>query len=466
MKFPDGFLWGAATAAHQVEGGNFNNDWWDWEQIPGKIKNGDTSAGACAWWKGERYRADFDLARSLNHNAHRLSIEWSRIEPREGEWNADAIAFYRRVLGALRERGMTPLVTLHHFSNPRWLVAEGAWETEAVLPLFERFVTRAVQELGDLCDFWITINEPNVYAFTAYINGLWPPGKKDFRLAFRVLANMVRAHATAYHAIHRAQAHARVGIAYHIRALYPANPRSALDRFATRARDYFFNHLVARALQKGKLIFPLGLNTRVPEAINTQDFLGLNYYFSSRIAFDLARPAELFGRQLPHQLWGVSFEKDLESWFGTGDIDPQGFYGTLMWLARYGNGIPIYVTENGIGDARDEIRPSYLVTYLAALQRALRDGANVRGYFHWSLVDNFEWIEGLNFLRFGLIANDFATQTRTPRASAHLLAQIARANAIADELIEKYGYKDRSRPTPTHHRNRQTIASKKFRRRG
>jgi beta-glucosidase len=440
MVFPDGFLWGAATAAHQVEGGNFNNDWWDWEQIPGKIKNGDTSTVACDWWQGERYRADFDRARALNHNAHRLSIEWSRIEPREGAWDANAIAFYRRVLGALRERAMTPLVTLHHFSNPRWLVARGAWENETVVPLFERFASRAVQEFGDLCDFWITINEPNVYAFTSYINGLWPPGKKDFRLAFRVLANMVRAHAGAYHAIHHAQSHARVGIAYHIRALSPANPRSALDRFATRARDYFFNQLFPRALQKGELIFPLGLNTRVPKVIGTQDFIGLNFYFSSRVAFDLACPLDLFGRQLPHQPWGVSFEKDLTTWFGTGDIDPDGFHDTVMWLARYAKHLPIYITENGIGDTHDEVRPRYLVSYLAALQRAIRDGADVRGYFHWSLVDNFEWIEGLSFLRFGLIANDFATQTRTPRASAHLLAQIAGANEIADELIEKYGH--------------------------
>ncbi len=179
LKFPERFMWGAATAAHQVEGGNENNDWWEWEQAPGHIQNGDKSTLACDWWKGERYRQDFDLAKSFGHNAHRLSVEWSRIEPREGEWDADAIAYYRRVLTALRERGITPLVTLHHFTNPRWLRAQGAWETRAVVPLFERFVERVVRELGDLCDFWVTINEP-IIMMHANVTSLatGPPAKK------------------------------------------------------------------------------------------------------------------------------------------------------------------------------------------------------------------------------------------------------------------------------------------------
>jgi len=223
LKFPDGFLWGAATAAHQVEGGNANNDWWAWEQTPGHIKHGDKSTIACDWWRGERYRGDFDLAQSFHQNAHRLSVEWSRIEPREGEWNADAFAFYRRVLSALLERGMTPLVTLHHFTNPLWLRAQGAWETEAVVPLFGRFATRVAQELGDLCDFWITFNEPMVYTYTGYVNAKWPPGKSDFGLAMRVLTNVLRGHAVAYHAIHRVQPHARVGLAHNILAFKPAN---------------------------------------------------------------------------------------------------------------------------------------------------------------------------------------------------------------------------------------------------
>ncbi len=436
QKFPDGFLWGTATAAHQVEGGNDNNDWWDWEQVPGHIQNGDKSTVACDWWKGERYRGDFDLAKLFNHNAHRLSVEWSRIEPREGEWNADAIAFYRRVLNALRERGTIPLVTLHHFTNPRWLVQKGAWETEAVVPLFERFAAKVVQEFGDLCDFWVTINEPTVYMYSGYVNADWPPGEKEsFGMAMCVAVNMMRAHAAAYHAIHRVQPKARIGIAHHIRPLKPENPHSRLDRIVASLQDYVFNRMIPLSLSDGCIRFPMSMNARIPELAGTQDYLGLNYYLSGRVIFDLSQPATFFGRQMPAKPWGTSFDEELKRWFGNGDIDPEGFYSTAMWLRQFGK--PIYVTENGICDAHDEIRPRVLISYLAALHRAIQEGAPVKGYFHWSLVDNFEWKEGWG-LRFGLIANDPSTQTRTPRPSAELYARIARENGIADELIEKY----------------------------
>lgn len=431
--FPAGFLWGAASAAHQVEGGNTNNDWWGWEQIPGHIKHGDTSAVACDWWKGERYRQDFELAARMHHNAHRLSLEWSRLEPREGEWDANAIAFYRRVLSALRERGMTPLVTLHHFTNPRWLVEKGAWETEAVVPLFERFAERAAREFGDLCDLWITINEPNVSAFTSYVNGRWPPGKKDILLALRVLTNMARGHAAAYHALHRVQPHARVGAAHHIRAMKPANPQSALDRAAARWQDHFFNRLFLRTLQDGRMPVPFG--AAVPEARNTQDFIGLNFYFSSRLRFDVSNPGELFGRALPPKPWGVANDAELQNWFGWGDIDPDAFHDVVRDLAALGK--PIYITEHGIADAGDEIRARVIVPHLVALHRAIQAGADVRGYFHWSLTDNFEWIEGYDLLRFGLIAIDFATQARAPRPSTQVYARIARENALDDEMIQK-----------------------------
>ncbi len=437
-NFPEGFLWGTATAAHQVEGANDNNDWWDWEQTPGHIQNGDTSDIACDWWKGRRYQLDFDLAKSLNQNAHRLSVEWSRIEPREGEWNEEAIAFYRGVLCALHERGMTPLVTLHHFTNPRWLTARGAWESDSVVPSFERFATKVLQELGDLCDFWVTINEPSVYVYSGYVNADWPPGKKEnFGMAMRVGVNMLRAHAAAYHAIHRIQPGARVGIAHHIRPFKPENRHSRLDRIVARIQDHLFNRMFLLSLADGHLRFPLSISSRLPELANTQDYLGLNYYLSGRVIFDHSQPAILFGRQMPPKPWGTSFDDELKRWFGNGDIDPNGFYASAKWFAQFGK--PIYVTENGICDARDEIRPRYLVSHLAALHQAIQEGAPVKGYFHWTLVDNFEWKEGWG-LRFGLIANDPMTQTRTPRSSASIYARLAHENGIADDLIEKYGY--------------------------
>ncbi len=427
LSFPDGFLWGTATAAHQVEGANDNNDWWDWEQTPGHIQNGDTSAAACDWWKGERYRADFDLAKSLNQNAHRLSVEWSRIEPREGEWNADALAFYRRVLGALRERGMTPLVTLHHFTNPRWLIPKGAWETEAVVPLFERFATKVVQELDDLCDFWVTINEPFVYAFSGYSDGNWPPGKHDFALAFRVLANMVRGHAAAYRAIHQLQPHAHVGVAHHMRRFIPAHSHLPLDRWAAGLRDRLANRLFFLALIDGKLRFPM--RGSAPDIAGTQDFIGVNYYFAERSAFHLGSPGQLFSRSIK-PVWHAPVPPF------AGEINPGGFYDFLKEHAAYGK--PIYVTENGLFDLGDETQARYLVAHLVQVQRAIAQGVPIKGYFWWTLVDNFEWAEGFT-ARFGLYHLDVPTQARTPRPSADVYARIARENGIAEELLEKYG---------------------------
>ncbi len=428
-QFPDRFLWGAATAAHQVEGANDNNDWWDWEQTPGHILNGDTSTVACDWWEGERYRSDFDLAKTLNHNAHRLSVEWSRIEPRQGEWNADAITYYRRVLTALHERGMTPLVTLHHFTSPRWLAQKSAWETQAVVPLFERYAAHVVDALGDLCDFWVTLNEPIVFAVSGFNDGNFPPGKHDFFLAARVMGNMVRAHAAAYHAIHRVQPNARVGVAYHLRRFLPANPNSALDRFAVGIRDFIANRMFMRALLDGNLRFPMSLGERAPEALGTQDFIGINYYFTERIAFDFSRAGQLFARPIP-----VTWHAPVPGF--AAEVNPRGLYDFVKEFGAIGK--PLYITENGIFDLRDDTQVRYLVTHLAAVQQAIADGVTLKGYFYWTLADNFEWAEGFS-ARFGLFETDFETQVRTPRTSADVYARIARENGIADELLEQYG---------------------------
>lgn len=429
-NFPNDFIWGSATAAHQVEGANDNNDWWDWEQGAGHIRNGDKSTIACDWWKGERYCQDFDLARSLEQNAHRLSVEWSRIEPREGEWNAEAIGYYRRVLTALQERGMKPLVTLHHFSNPCWLAQRGAWETEAVVPLFERFVARVVQELGDLCDFWVTINEPFVYTFSGYNDGNWPPGKRDFRLAFRVLANMVRGHAAAYYTIHRLQPDAQVGVAHHFRRFLPANPQSPLDRWAANLRDFLTNRLFLLALVDGKLRFPMSVGGRVPEAAGTQDFIGLNCYFAEKSKFLIAKPDKLFTGSLVTQ-WPPEVPPF------AGIVDPSSIYFFITELARYGK--PIYITENGIFDLGGDMQARYLVSHLLQVKRAIADGAPVKGYFYWTLTDNFEWAEGYN-ARFGLFRMDISTQVRTPRVTADVYGRIARENGISDDLVDKYGH--------------------------
>ncbi len=446
-EFPPGFLWGTSTAAHQVEGANDNSDWWDWELTPGHIKHGDRSAIACDWWRGERYREDFDYAREMGLDAHRLSVEWSRLEPSEGVWSTEGFAFYRRVLTALRDRAMVPMVTLHHFTNPRWLAEKGGWERPEVVPLFERYAAKVAETLGDLTDLWVTINEPTVYVVNGYLNGIWPPGKRDFRLGMKVGLHLLKGHLAAYRAIHRLKPTARVGMAHHIRTIMPENAKSIADRLVAEMQHRANNLLFLLALEDGKVRFPMGAGGRIDGLAGANDLIGLNFYFSSRVKFDLRFPLLLFGRQMPAEPWGTSFDNELRDWFGLGNLDPEAFYATTKWLSRFGR--PIFVTENGVCDRTDEIRPRVLVRYLAALHRAIEEGAPVKGYFHWSLVDNFEWKEGYS-LRFGLVESDAATQKRTPRPSAKIYGRIARDNAISDDLLTRFStsHLDQGRHAP------------------
>ncbi len=253
FHFPRGFLWGSATAAHQVEGNNTNNQWWKWEQEGHTL---DKSGLACDWWGG-RWREDFDRAAEGHQNAQRISVEWSRIQPEPDKWDEDALEKYRAMLRGLHERGMTPMVTLHHFTDPLWLAERGGWETQAVVPLFERFVRKTVEALKEYCTLWCTINEPNGYALVGYAEGSFPPGRNDIRLAFRVMANMVRGHAAAYRAIHEIQPEARVGYALHYRPLV-ARSRWPLDVLMRNIRYNGINMGFPSAISTGVLRSPRG----------------------------------------------------------------------------------------------------------------------------------------------------------------------------------------------------------------
>ncbi len=414
--FPDHFLWGTATAAHQVEGGNFNNDWWAWEQA-GHIVDGGSSRIACDWW--QRAEEDFDRAAALGQNAHRLSVEWSRIEPAHGRWDDAAMARYRQMLIALRERGITPMVTLHHFTTPLWLTREGGWERPSVVKHFRRFTEKVVGELGDLARLWVTINEPMVYVFQGYFEGRWPPGKKNPVAGVRVARHLVMAHAAAYRTIHRLQPEAQVGIAKHIRVFDPLTP-SPLDRAVARLQDFVFNRMFLEALTDG--VFRLPPRRRIPDAIDSQDFIGLNYYARDRVAFDLWSPATLFGRltTTPGTETGPP---------GWGEMYAEGIYRLLKRLSRRHK--PIYITECGVPDTAEMDRPRFITSHLRAVHRAIQEGVPVRGFFHWTLVDNFEWAEGWS-MRFGLIALDEATQERRPKPAAQLYADICKVNGLSD----------------------------------
>lgn len=426
LRFPSDFLWGTATAAHQVEG-QLNNDWSEWEKVPGNIKDGTSANRSCEWWSG-RYGQDFDLAKAMHQNTLRLSIEWSRIEPTEGSWDGEAITRYRRMLTALRERGIEPMVTLFHFTSPRWLVEQGGWENERAVRHFERFAAKAAEAFGDLVGLWCTINEPNVYAAYSYLLGLWPPQQQNLLTALRVLRHQMMAHLFAYQAIHERQPDARVGLACFLRVFDPFRPHFLLDRWAARLQDRLFNDLVLEPPAKGILPFPLGLNTTLPGGADAQDYIGLNYYSRDMVSFDISQPGLLFTRRFAKPGADLSME-------GWGEIYPEGLYRWLKRLKQYGK--PIYITETGVPDNNDTLRPVFILSHLAAAHRALREGIPVKGLYFWTLVDNFEWAEGFG-ARFGLVHLDLGSGRRTLKRSGELYAELARAGGISREVVERY----------------------------
>ena len=427
LQFPDGFLWGTSTASHQVEGSNDNNDWWDWEQIPGKIHDGSRSGRACDQWN--RYEQDFDLANALNNNAHRISLEWSRIEPSEGQWNPDAIAHYRKVLEALQSRGLQPLVTLYHFTLPRWLAAKGGWDNPEAVGLFRRYAAKVADELGGLSHYWATINEPVILALMSYMMGQWPPGKKNFLTGMKVLRRLLQAHALAYHELHaRIAERPMVSLVHYMRPFDAWNPKSPLDRLVARVPAWIMNDITLSALTDGVFRPPIGLWDKMDEAVNSMDYIGIDYYGRDMMAFDLRTPKTAFVRRFP--MPGAEYSMD-----GWGEICPDGLYRIIMGARKYGK--PIIVTETGIPDNTDAQRPRFMITHPAAVHRAIRDGAPVKGFFHWSLLDNFEWAEGYA-ARFGLYHTDFQTQVRTLKRSGQVYSEIARANAITGDIVQRY----------------------------
>jgi beta-glucosidase len=423
--FPRGFLWGTATAAHQVEGNNTNNQWWAWEQAG---HTDGTSGLACDWWGG-RWREDFDRAAESGQKAHRLSVEWSRIEPSPDRWDQDAMEHYRTMLRGLRDRGMTAMVTLHHFTDPLWLTELGAWETERVVPLFERFVHKVVEALKEYCSLWCTINEPNVYALLGYVGDMFPPGRGGLPKAVAVQANMARAHAAGYRAIHAIQPEARVGYALHYRPMVPRFKWLPLDVLMRHLRDLAVNMAFPSALSTGVMRTPTG-RIALPEVKGTQDYLGLNYYTMPTVWFDLLRPIELFTQS------GFQAGADRSEHAAIANI-PRGLYESIRWAARSYPNLPVLITENGVESANDEIRPRYIAQHLHQVWRAVNFNWQVKGYFHWTLVDNFEWERGWR-QRFGLWTLDTATQKRTKRPSADLYADICKTNSLSAGMVEEY----------------------------
>ena len=418
LRFPSGFLWGAATSAYQVEGNCSKNDWWAWEEIEGFIQDGSRSGIACDHYN--RFDEDFALAQQLGHNAARISIEWSRIEPEEGRWDMAEVDHYRRVLESIHRHGLTPLVTLHHFTNPLWMANKGGWIEPSIVDHVSRYAAFISGQLGELVPKWDTINEPMVL-----VNGMHIYLRGDWQKTTAVARHMLKAHAAMYQAIHAATSHnPQVSIVHAMPYMMPENPDSEADREASRLRDQFAVEYILAGIESGTIGPPFGDGEDVPGLKGAWDAIGINYYTRS-IAAAGDSPAEMRGR----------VPEGAETTLHGDEVYPEGLYHGIMRLANYGR--PIYVTENGISTLDDGQRNRYLLRHLQQAHRAISDGADLRCYMYWSLLDNFEWMMGYS-QKFGMCALEPGTLNRLPKPAAYIYRDIATSNRISAAQLKAH----------------------------
>ena len=422
--FPSGFLLGCATAAHQVEG-DIDNDWARMErEQPQRIRDGSISGRAIDHW--HRWREDLGELAARGQNAHRFSIEWARIEPRPGEVDASALAHYAEVIATCRRLGMEPLVTLQHFTLPRWVADAGGLCTAQTPVWFARYAALCAEAFGDQVRWWMTLNEPEVLAVFGHLYGEWPPLRRSLPSFFAALRGAARMHAAGYHAIHQvARSHGRpamVSVAHHERPLRAAST-SPLDRLAAVMPHRVFNRWFLNSCRSGLLMPPVGTGQFVTWLRGSLDWIGLNYYADEEVSFDLSLPGNLFARNAPTS----GLPRSDFNWA----IDGRGLHRALVDMQRR-FGLPIIVTENGVADVDDELRPRFLLDYLRAVRDALDDGVDVRGYLHWTAWDNFEWAEGYS-KRFGLFSVDRITMERRAKPSAALYERICRTRTIPED---------------------------------
>ncbi|HRV69827.1 MAG TPA: family 1 glycosylhydrolase [Marmoricola sp.] len=402
---------GTATAALQIEGGDRNNNWYDWASLPGTIKDGTTPLRATDHWR--RWREDTELMATLGLQVYRMGVEWSRIEPRPGEFSSEAIDHYREEIGLLRERGVRPLVTLHHFTNPSWFQGIGEWTHPESVNIWLRFVRRVVTDLGDLVDEWVTLNEPNVYAVMTRLYGEFPPGHKSLPETIKVMRHMAIAHCRAYELIHEIQPHATVGFAHHVRSF---DPLHVWDSPMAKINTYLFQDALTDAALGGRFALVLGGQPRQVSPGKYYDYLGINYYTRSAVAgiSDRVFP----GKPVNDLGW---------------EIYPEGLTRIAQDLhARYPG--PIWITENGTADNTEAFRSRYLADHLRVIAES---DLPFERYYHWCFVDNFEWAEG-EIPRFGIVHNDFDTQERTIKPSGHFLAQVIKDRGVTAEALAQY----------------------------
>lgn len=429
FNLPHSLLLGSATASVQIEGGDKANNWYRFcEQ--GRVKDGTHCIVADDHWN--RYEEDIGLMKQLNHKVYRMSIEWSRIEPERGNYLDESLIHYRDEIQMLLDNNIQPLVTLHHFSQPIWFEDMGGWTNPESVVSFTRFTEKVVSFLGDLVAEWITINEPNVYLESTYSSAIFPPEKPSIFNYYKGLRNMAAAHIETYKQIHDLRrkmgfaSGTRVGVALHIR-VFDAQKKSLLSKMSQGLLDHNFHTIFLESMINGKFLFPIGFGG-YPYGKGTYcDFFGVNYYSRDIIKFSW-NPLRLFSELLVNK----GSEVNDMGW----EIYPEGLYRICQkYWSIYNK--PIYITENGICDATDGQRTEFIYDHLKVVSRLIEEGVPVEKYYHWSLMDNFEWDEGLQ-RRFGLIEVNYETQERTIRSSGQFYGEMARENKVTDAMIERF----------------------------
>lgn len=410
-SFPDNFLWGSAISSHQVEGDNFHNDWWAWE----KAGHTEPSGKACDHYR--TYEKDFSLAKELNHNALRLSLEWSRLQNEDGSWRNSEWEHYKKVLDSLILKGIKPILTLNHFTLPNWLAKKGGWLNNGSPDLFIGLAEKSALEFGEKTQLWVTINEPNILAMLAYQKGEWPPCRKNHSEALTVLSNMLKGHCGAYQAIKSLCGNeTRIGIAKAVTAFHPCRRNNLHDILAAKKCNFFHNHSFILSSILGKNKIP-GLRPNDLCEKKCMDFIGINYYFRHFI-----RGKKLFGKNSFGQICSNSHHPESGPLTDMGwEVYPRGIYEVMRDLFRYK--LPFLVTENGIATENHDMRTDFIKKHLFYVEKAISEGLPVMGYLHWSLLDNFEWAEGFS-KKFGLIHVDFKTQKRDIKPSARYYSEI------------------------------------------
>jgi beta-glucosidase len=391
MKFPHGFLWGTAMSAHQTEGNGINCDWSEWEKRKKPSNKYPLEQSGIACDSYTRYEEDFELCKKLNNNCVRISLAWNRLEPKEDFFDMKEVEHYRKVLVCARDKGLKTFVTLHHFTNPTWFSKKGGWTTYSAPKTFADYAKFCARNFGDLTDYYITINEPQVYALMSYTNGTWPPNKRNPILSLICQINFIRAHKLAYRAI-KAITDKPISIAKNI------------VWYDTAHDGKFIDSVLA------KFLFFLNCDFFLKPIKNYLDFIGVNFYFTTHF-----KNLQIHNKD--------DWLSDMGWW-----INPKGLENVLLALKKYRK--PIVITENGTADSKDSFRTCFLTEMLTACHKAIKRGVDLHGYCHWSLIDNYEWHQGY-WPKFGLVEIErYNNLKRTPRKSFYYYATICSRNEI------------------------------------